>query len=375
MFSEPKGSQKPQAPKFVEKLKPITTHDGFSVVFSCKVEGYPRPQITWFRQTHIIKESIDFEMYYSEENVASLVIKEVFPEDAGIFTCVAKNSAGFASSTAELTVEGPLSTHGSERTHSISRKSLSRTSSIADMLDGMPPVFAKKPKTQCIPEENDVTVDAVLAAIPEPDIKWYRNGKRISTKENITITTTSENYTYTTTIKITKIKKKQEGRYKIVAKNSEGHATAEFTLRVRTSEKEPPEIVEPLQSMTIRKGETVTLTTTIVGTPEPALQWFKNNKPLETPSPKRNGDTYSVTIKDAHPDDTAEYTVKARNPLGSAETSAFLTVQGNYYSIYLIKYLIYNNALNIFCFLDMMLLLLTINCYAGVYSTAFISYS
>uniref|UniRef100_A0AAR5PDB0 Titin-like n=1 Tax=Dendroctonus ponderosae TaxID=77166 RepID=A0AAR5PDB0_DENPD len=327
VLEKPKSSEQPRAPKFLEKLKPITTHDGFSVVFQCKVEGYPRPQITWFRQTHIIKESIDFQMYYTEENVATLVISEVFPEDAGTFTCVAKNSAGFASSTAELTVEGPLSSHGSDRTHSISRKSLSRTSSLADILEGMPPVFAKKPKTQSVPEETDVTIDAVLAAIPEPDIKWYRNGKKVTTKENITISTTSENYIYTTTIKITKIKKKQEGRYKIVAKNSEGHATAEFTLRVRTSEKEAPEIVEPLQSTTIRKGETATLTTTIVGNPEPAIQWFKNDKPLEALSPRRNGDTYTVIIKDATTSDTGEYTVKANNSLGSAITSAFLTVQ------------------------------------------------
>lgn len=332
MSTEPKAPEKPRAPKFLEKLKPITTHDGFSVVFECKVEGYPRPQITWFRQTHIIKESADFQMFYTEDNVVSLVINEVFPEDAGTFTCVAKNSAGFASSTAELTVEGPLSSHGSDRTHSISRKSLSRTSSLADILEGMPPVFAKKPKTQCVPEESDVRFDAVLAAIPEPDIKWYRNGKRVSTKETVTITTTSENYTYTTSMTIKKMTKKQEGRYRIVAKNSEGHATAEFTLRVRTTEKQPPEIVEPLVSTTIRKGETITLRTTIVGYPEPAVQWFKNEKPLEHPEPKRNGDTYTVTIKDATPDDTAEYTVKAVNPLGSVETGAFLTVQGEFFN-------------------------------------------
>ena len=35
--------------------------------------------------------------------------KEVFPEDAGTFTCVAKNCVGFASSSAELIVNHPLS--------------------------------------------------------------------------------------------------------------------------------------------------------------------------------------------------------------------------------------------------------------------------
>jgi hypothetical protein len=67
-----------------------------------------------------------FQLYYDEDNVATLIIREVFPEDAGKFTCVAKNAAGFASSTTELIVEAPLSDHGSDTTISISRKSLSR---------------------------------------------------------------------------------------------------------------------------------------------------------------------------------------------------------------------------------------------------------
>ena len=45
------------------------------------------------------------------------MIKEVFPEDAGTFTCVAKNCVGYASSSAELVVQHPLSEHGSLEKH------------------------------------------------------------------------------------------------------------------------------------------------------------------------------------------------------------------------------------------------------------------
>lgn len=58
---EPKaGLQKP--PRFVEKLKPQQVPDGATVQFECKVEGVPRPNITWFRQTAIIKPSQDFQV-------------------------------------------------------------------------------------------------------------------------------------------------------------------------------------------------------------------------------------------------------------------------------------------------------------------------
>lgn len=349
MFSEPKSQENARAPRFIEKLKPVTTPDGYTVQFECRVEGFPRPQITWFRQTHIIKESVDFQMFYDEDNIATLIINEVFPEDAGTFTCVAKNSAGFASSTTELTVEYPLSSHGSDLT-SISRKSLSRTSSLADILEGVPPIFSKKPLSQCIRQETDLEVESSLIAVPEPDIKWYRNGKRVSAKGNITITSTSETHIYTTILKIKKIEKKQEGRYRIVAKNREGQSSVEFTIKVLTEKKEPPEILEPLRSITVKKTEKITLSTTIVGNPEPTIKWFKNNEPLSNSLLTKYGNTYSLTIKCAESNDMAEYTVKATNPLGSAETTAKLIVEGKN-ALFVLKCCILTNSFQVksFC--------------------------
>jgi hypothetical protein len=78
------------------------------------------------QNSFFMKFCVLFQIYYDDDDVATLVIREVFPEDAGKFTCVAKNSAGFASSTTELIVEAPLSDHGSDTTVSISRRSLSR---------------------------------------------------------------------------------------------------------------------------------------------------------------------------------------------------------------------------------------------------------
>lgn len=124
-FTETAPGDKSLAPRFKVKLQPIHTPDGSTVQFECQVEGVPRPQITWFRQTAVIKPSTDFQMYYDDDNVATLIIREVFPEDAGTFTCVAKNISGFASSTTELIVEAPLSHHGFDNT-GLSRKSLSR---------------------------------------------------------------------------------------------------------------------------------------------------------------------------------------------------------------------------------------------------------
>lgn len=337
--SEPKAKEKSVAPKFIEKLKPIHTPDGYSVQFTCKIEGTPRPQITWFRQTAIIKQSMDFQMFYDEENVATLIIREVFPEDAGTFTCVAKNSAGFASSTTELVVELPLSEHGTDTT-GLSRRSLSRESSLADILEGIPPTFAKKPKAIYVDEGSDVTVDCRLVAVPEPEIKWYFKRKRVTTKENTTITNESDIHMYTTIIKIKEVKKTQEGVYEILAKNKEGHAKVKFILKVRTAEKEPPEILEPLKSISVREGDTIILSTVITGNPTPTVTWYKNGKPITKPKPKKDGNTYSLTITNCTKEDSAEYTVKAVNELGTIESTALVTVEGKNNCYLLLLYVI-----------------------------------
>ena len=173
VFDKPKEGEASFAPKIIEKVRSMAASDGSQVEFVCKVEGSPRPQITWFRQTAIIKPSQDFQIFYYDDNKATLVIKEVFPEDAGTFTCVAKNCVGYASSSAEvgklysstfytdvysynlintfiiyhissfqLMVEHPLSEHMGVDKHD--RRSLSRESSLADIVEGIPPTFAQR---------------------------------------------------------------------------------------------------------------------------------------------------------------------------------------------------------------------------------------
>ncbi|XP_026742306.1 titin-like isoform X13 [Trichoplusia ni] len=327
VFEKPTPEEQASAPIFIEKLRPKHTPDGSTVQFECQVEGYPRPQITWFRQTAIIKPSQDFQMYYDDDNVATLVIREVFPEDAGTFTCVAKNAAGFASSTTELIVEAPLSDHGSEMTI-LSRKSLSRESSLADILEGIPPTFSKRPKAQYVNEGSQIFLECRLVAIPEPDIAWFFKGEEITPTENISIATESDMHMYCSVLKISDVKKFQEGTYTVLAVNREGEASLPIVLKIKTGEKEKPQVIEPLRSMTIREGESVVLSTQVVGNPQPTVTWHKNNKPVKSLTTKSDGDTHTITIiKPKKGKDDGVYTLKAVNSEGSTETSAVITIE------------------------------------------------
>lgn len=269
-------------------------------------------------------------MYYDDDNVATLIIREVFPEDAGTFTCVAKNAAGFASSTTELIVDAPLSDHGSEMTI-LSRKSLSRESSLADILEGIPPTFSKRPKAQYVDEGSQIFLECRLVAIPEPDIVWFFKGEEITPSEHVSIATESDMHMYCSVLKISNVKKFQEGTYTVMAVNREGEASLPIVLKIKTGEKEKPQVIEPLKSMTIREGESIVLSTQVVGNPAPTVAWFKNNKPAKSMPIKSDDDLHTITIvKPKKGKDDVVYTLKAVNSEGSTETSAVITIEGKF---------------------------------------------
>merc|ERR1712066_441506 len=213
----------------------MSAADGSTVEFVCKVEGNPRPQITWFRQTAIIKPSQDFQIFYYDDNKATLVIKEVFPEDAGTFTCVAKNCVGYASSSAELMVEYPLSDHGTEK-HD--RRSLSRESSLADIVEGIPPTFAQRPSTKTAEEGGSVELECRFVAIPEAEVKWYFNKTEIKSSQRVVIENQADMHMYCSFLRISGVQLSDQGTYEVIAKNREGEATNTLTLNVRAKAKE-----------------------------------------------------------------------------------------------------------------------------------------
>ena len=93
------------APQFTTQLESIQTTDGGKAHFEAVVSGQPRPTVTWLKDDVKIEEAEEFQISFEEE-VASLTIPDVYPEDAGRYTIVAKNVLGTAMSSAELVVEG-----------------------------------------------------------------------------------------------------------------------------------------------------------------------------------------------------------------------------------------------------------------------------
>uniref|UniRef100_A0A8C1U245 Ig-like domain-containing protein n=1 Tax=Cyprinus carpio TaxID=7962 RepID=A0A8C1U245_CYPCA len=103
------------APVFTKNLQDILAVESQLVVLECRVKGIPSPKVDWYREGTLIEDSPDFRILQKKprsmaesEEICTLVIAEVFPEDSGTFTCTASNKYGTISSTAALRVKESL---------------------------------------------------------------------------------------------------------------------------------------------------------------------------------------------------------------------------------------------------------------------------
>nr|XP_019942042.1 PREDICTED: palladin-like [Paralichthys olivaceus] len=103
------------APTFVKCLHDVSTVKGQLVVLECRLRGTPPLQVMWYREDEKILDSDDFRILRKKassasvpEELCTLVITEAFPEDSGLFKCVAHNSFGTDSCSAVLEVFNDL---------------------------------------------------------------------------------------------------------------------------------------------------------------------------------------------------------------------------------------------------------------------------
>uniref|UniRef100_H3CSE2 non-specific serine/threonine protein kinase n=1 Tax=Tetraodon nigroviridis TaxID=99883 RepID=H3CSE2_TETNG len=90
-------------PKFETIMEDVDVYVGETTRLAVVVEGKPDPDILWYKDDVLLKESSHFTFVYDDPEY-SLVILNACAEHSGVYTCTAKNLAGTNSCKAELTV-------------------------------------------------------------------------------------------------------------------------------------------------------------------------------------------------------------------------------------------------------------------------------
>lgn len=92
------------APQFQQRLKDQRSQQNATCEMLCIVSGDPLPLITWFKDGKILPNDARFVQSYDDGKTAKLTLIDALSPDAGVYECVAKNTAGEARCKARLNI-------------------------------------------------------------------------------------------------------------------------------------------------------------------------------------------------------------------------------------------------------------------------------
>ncbi|KAF1660104.1 Obscurin, partial [Aptenodytes patagonicus] len=90
-------------PRFVNKVRNAYFVEGEDAQFTCTIEGEPRPQIRWYKDGLLLKDTSKYQTFSEPRSgIIVLVVKNPSNEDMGHYECELVNRLGSAKSGAEL---------------------------------------------------------------------------------------------------------------------------------------------------------------------------------------------------------------------------------------------------------------------------------
>lgn len=191
------------------------------------------------------------------------------------------------------------------------------------------PEFTTALSDAVIQEGSKFTFICRVAGNPAPSVTWYKDG--IPIESNPDYQTTYEAGLCTLTIEETFAE--DSARYTCKAVNQAGSAETNASLSVKEAEPAeqliPPSFVKLLQPAIGKEGVQFQFECKVEGNPLPTVQWFKNQECIDN-SPDyvityNNGEAI-LKFEKVNISDKGEYTCKAANEVGTAQSTASLSV-------------------------------------------------
>ncbi|KAM9804801.1 titin-like [Neosynchiropus ocellatus] len=323
----------PVAPQIPRPLQPLTVMSGRSARFLTQVTGLPVPQVSWFKDSQMLV-STDTCKFLHDGEEHSLLLLEVFPEDAAVYSCEAKNTYGEVASSASLTVEVPEVTETRVEAPFL-------LSPMRDLLvsEGKPACF------QCSVSGEDLQVS------------WFCNNKDVRQSDSFRMSQSAG----TVQLDIPKVLADYEGEYSCVVSNASGMVSCTASLNIDdldilASAPTPPcasSFYQPLQGETgssvlevqpgtsptlmmgmsdvlVKSGENAEFSCWFDGQPFTAVVWDHNGESMAGSERVRSAQSdglLSLVIQDVGLADQGLYSCTAANEHGQNRTSARLTVQ------------------------------------------------
>ncbi|CAH8874719.1 unnamed protein product [Trichobilharzia szidati] len=250
------------------------------IQFRCIANGHPKPDIRWMHNGNIIPSNP------SKNGVGSLVLGPLRTDQAGRYTCVAKNDAGSVEYDFELKVKTRPKVHVYQSDE--------------------PPKESDTTRLRC---EVSGDADSVI---------WLKDGNKISNSSRFRILDRGSS------LVIKMAKARDTGTYQCIAANPVGEDLGELRLVVESK----PYLVTYPNNMTAQIGSVVTMECLAEGQPKPTITWYKDKQLIALHGHRSVVNNGSLRIVGVSSDDDGLYHCVASSSLGEDfSPPAFLQVQ------------------------------------------------
>ncbi|XP_042525465.1 obscurin [Dipodomys spectabilis] len=316
-----------QAPHFLLRPTSIRVREGADATFRCRVQGSPRPAVTWSKDGRRLGAPDAPRVRVEERGEASaLCIRSARPRDGGTYEVRAENRLGEARAAAALAVDaepeaaGPPGASTAALLEHLQRRREAMRAPGAPADPATPPGAGTR--TCTVTEGKHARLSCFVTGEPKPQTVWKKDGRPLAEgRRHVVYEDAQENFV----LKILFCRPSDRGLYTCTASNLVGQTYSSVLVVVR----EPAVPFRTrLQDVEVREKESVTFRCEVA---EPAVEaaWFKEETRLWASDKygiEAEGAERRLTVRHVCADDDAVYVCETAE---GSRTVAELAVQGN----------------------------------------------
>lgn len=283
-------------PEFVNKIQPCQAIDGDEARFECTFRGEPKPTITWYRETKVVRPSNLFTIITDlQQDKSSLIIKRVHLNSNAVYTVKAENVAGSAKSSANLVVEPHPAPLGSGK------------AGVA------------------------LQIDSASYATDQLQ-RQQKEQQQASTKTTFVTSTTSQVFESADQSLDSSLSEPSSSQSKVVKSVKTRKLRGEEMnnlIRASPEGSMAPTFLHTIHDTTSRPGELARLDARLIGSQPMEVKWLKDGQRLRPDKSHKlvlEGDLYTFLILECSAQDEGFYECTASNACGEARCGANLVV-------------------------------------------------
>uniref|UniRef100_A0A0K0DG20 Muscle M-line assembly protein unc-89 n=1 Tax=Angiostrongylus cantonensis TaxID=6313 RepID=A0A0K0DG20_ANGCA len=308
-----------EEPFFTKGLVDMWTDRGETFTLKCAVKGDPFPEIKWFRNGTLVRDSSRTRIETAVDGSCLLTVKDCTMSDEGVYRCEAENKHGKAKTQATAHVQ----------------MSIAKTE-VPKLEMGSPPRFIIPLEDQTVVIGGVIDLDCKVTGEPMPQVKWSKDGGPIWEDSRYEWEVDEAKGTYH--LRITSVNLNDEGTYRCVATNESGSVSTKSFVRIddglltqAPAKSVPPRFTIHLGDARAVEGQPLQLECKVEGSPLPELTWHKDGAEIH-PSDRVQmsmgpDGVAKLVIPQCCMDDEGIYRVIATNPSGSAHDKGTATVK------------------------------------------------